>query len=144
MARQLLLLLTVLFSSATAVSTSQHSRQIVSLLSTYLWNEPLPTSQAQEELELFGFSSDGICYQATTLVLNSIPFSCHSALSQLMRASSSPPLDIEELALSSLDSELCQTYCSYPLRQAGEDCHQLLLFHEALNGACLSNVNGTM
>lgn len=100
--------------------------------------------QAQEELDLFGFSVESDCYSATSTMLNSVPFSCHSALNQLLTASNAPPVVISQLQLNFLDHELCQTYCIYPLRQAGEDCHALHLFHAALSAACHTNADGTM
>ena len=111
------------------------------LTSSAMW---LTSMQAEQELELFGFAAGSDCYHATSTVLNSIPFSCHSALNQLLTASGAPPLLIHQLRLDHLDPELCHIYCSYPLRQGGEDCHQLHLLHEILNSACLTNVNGTM
>ena len=77
-------------------------------------------------------------------MLNNVPFSCHSALGRLLRGSNAPPLRVEELRLDHLDPELCQAYCSYPLKQAAQDCNTLQMFHDTINAACLTNRNGTM
>lgn len=139
----LLLMLCLLL--ATAGEVNINPRQIVSLSGKHSRScHKYTHTQAEEELNLFGFSMGSVCYTATSTMLNSIPFSCHTALRELLSASNAPPLNLSQLRLNHVNSELCQAYCSYPLRQAGVDCHELLLFHNTLSAACHTNRNGTM
>ena len=82
-----------------------------------------------------------MCETSAHVLTYSIPISCNAALERVMLAGL--PLDLVRTP-SNIDlGDLCETYCTAPMRQVGEDCSDLRDMYLAITAACNTNENGT-
>ena len=89
----------------------------------------------------FDFPEGSICANAAHILTYSIPISCNAALERVMLAGL--PLNLVSTP-SDIDlGDLCQTYCTAPMRQVGEDCSDLKDMYRSITAACDTNENGT-
>ena len=86
----------------------------------------------------YGFPEGSVCEDSAHILTLSMPISCNSALLAIVGEDGLPV----DLVTGADDlGDLCQTYCTTPMRQVGVDCQALNIMHQSITGACDTNNN---